>query len=78
MYAKDISRLPDFGSPKVTEASDYKLISEQNATNAPKLDIGFRILKIDASNMKNVYYAPDTVKKSDLVAHADNIKDDRI
>lgn len=38
---------------------------------------GFRVLKIDTSNMKDVYYAPDAVKQTDLVAHADNIKEDR-
>jgi adenine-specific DNA-methyltransferase len=43
-----------------------------------KTDTGFRVLKVDSSNMKDVYYAPDTVKQSDLVAHADNIKGDRM
>jgi adenine-specific DNA-methyltransferase len=47
------------------------------APAVPSLDIGFRALKIDTSNMKDVYYAPDAVKQSDLVAHADNIKEDR-
>jgi adenine-specific DNA-methyltransferase len=41
------------------------------------LDVGFRVMKIDTSNMKDVYYAPDAVKQSDLVAHADNIKEGR-
>ncbi len=39
--------------------------------------LGFRVLKIDTSNMKEVYYTPDAVKQDDLVAHTDNIKDDR-
>lgn len=52
-------------------------IKNANATNAPNLDIGFRVLKVESSNMKDVYYAPDSVKQSDLVAHADNIKEDR-
>ena len=52
-------------------------IREENATNAPSLDVGFRVLKVDTSNMKDVYYAPDAVKQTDLVAHADNIKEDR-
>lgn len=42
-----------------------------------KRDLGFRMLKIDASNMKDVYYAPDAVKQNDLLAHTDNIKEDR-
>jgi adenine-specific DNA-methyltransferase len=52
-------------------------IKTENATTAPKLDIGFRVLKIDTSNMADVYYAPDAVKQTDLVAHTDNIKPDR-
>jgi adenine-specific DNA-methyltransferase len=49
-------------------------IKAENATTAPNLDIGFRVLKIDTSNMEDVYYAPDSVKQSDLVTHEDNIK----
>ncbi len=41
------------------------------------LDIGFRVLKVDSSNMKEVYYKPDALKKDDLFAHVDNIKEDR-
>ncbi|MFO0941557.1 MAG: site-specific DNA-methyltransferase [Pirellulales bacterium] len=41
------------------------------------LDIGFRVLNVDASNMKDVYYAPDILKKDELFAHVDNIKEDR-
>lgn len=52
-------------------------IQAANATTAPSLDIGFRVLKIDTSNMADVYYAPDAVKQSDLVAHTDNIKPGR-
>jgi adenine-specific DNA-methyltransferase len=52
-------------------------IKVENATNAPNLDIGFRVLKIDTSNMADVYYAPDEVKQADLLAHTDNIKSDR-
>lgn len=44
---------------------------------AKDFDAGFRVLKIDTSNMKDVYYAPDQVKQDDLVAHTDNIKEDR-
>jgi adenine-specific DNA-methyltransferase len=52
-------------------------IKAENATNAPKLDSGFRVLKIDSSNLADMYYAPDAVKQADLLAHTDNIKADR-
>lgn len=56
-----------------------KKIKHDNAEKAgiDMLDIGFRVLKVDASNMKDVYYAPDAVKQDDLYAHADNIKEGR-
>jgi len=40
-------------------------------------DIGFRVLKIDTSNMAEVYYTPDGVKQHDLLAAVDNIRPDR-
>lgn len=40
-------------------------------------DIGFRVLKIDTSNMAEVYYTPDGVKQDDLLATVDNIRPDR-
>ena len=40
-------------------------------------DIGFRVLKIDSSNMKDVYYMPDQSNQGDLLAQVDNIKADR-
>lgn len=41
------------------------------------LDIGFRVLKIDSTNMKDVYYTPDAVKQADMLDLASNIKEDR-
>ena len=54
-----------------------KKIKEENATIAPNLDIGFRLLKVDSSNMEDVYYAPDAVEQKQLNLLTDNIKDDR-
>jgi adenine-specific DNA-methyltransferase len=42
-----------------------------------KKDIGFRVLKVDTSNMANVYYAPDALDKANLDLFVDNIKPDR-
>lgn len=40
-------------------------------------DIGFRVLKIDTSNMADVYYTPDTLDKASLDLFVDSIKPDR-
>lgn len=41
------------------------------------LDVGFRVLKIDTSNMKDVYYRPDQLSQADLFESVDNVKPDR-
>ena len=40
-------------------------------------DVGFRVLKIDTSNMEDVYYRPDEVAQSDLLTVVNNVKPDR-
>jgi adenine-specific DNA-methyltransferase len=40
-------------------------------------DVGFRVLKIDTSNMQDVFYRPDQIDQEDLLAAVDNIKPDR-
>lgn len=42
-----------------------------------KLDIGFRVLKLDSSCMKDVYYSPAQMNQSLLTTLEDNIKEDR-
>lgn len=42
-----------------------------------KVDTGFRVLKIDTSNMADVYYSPDALEKGKLDLFVDNIKSDR-
>jgi adenine-specific DNA-methyltransferase len=40
-------------------------------------DVGFRVLKIDTSNMADVYYTPSSLKQDDLLGAVDNIKPGR-
>ena len=42
-----------------------------------ELDIGFRVLKCDSSNMKEVFYKPDEVEQTLFDNYANNIKEDR-
>jgi len=48
-----------------------------NKHTRQNLDVGFRVLRIDTSNMKDVYYSPDDVKQNELHLHTDNIREDR-
>ena len=54
---------------KVTPANDDDVLDN--------LDTGFRVLKLDSSNMKDVYYNPDEYEMNLLDMLSDNIKEDR-
>ena len=47
---------------------------DANARRSAPLDIGFRVLKVDSSNMADVYYTPDTLNQSMLDMMTDNSK----
>ena len=49
------------------------MLAPDTQRNTP-LDIGFRVLKVDSSNMADVYYTPDTLNQSMLDMMTDNIK----
>lgn len=53
-----------------------KKIKQENP-EAIDLDIGFRVLKVDSSNMNEVHYTPDSVAKDDLFKQVEHIKADR-
>ena len=73
----------EIGKERIRRAGE-KILKEQLANNnstlnSPnsKLDIGFRVLKLDDTNMKDVYYAPDDYDQRMLAGLESNIKDDR-
>ncbi|MHB1620073.1 MAG: site-specific DNA-methyltransferase [Sulfuricella sp.] len=76
-FKSGFKTIADIGKERIRRAS--KKIIEDNAgkDGIDQLDIGFRVLKVDSSNMKDVYYAPDAVKQGDLLAQVDNIREDR-
>ena len=52
-------------------------IKAENPLTTKDLDIGFRVLKLDDSNMKDVYYAADEYDQGNLTDMVSNIKEDR-
>ena len=52
-------------------------IKEENPMGTMDLDVGFRVLKCDTSNMKDVYYTPDEYTSDMFDMLTDNIKEDR-
>jgi len=69
------SNIAEIGKERIRRAG--KKVKEAAGLQGQNLDIGFRVLKVDTSNMKDVYYKPDAVKKDDLFDHIENIKEDR-
>lgn len=50
---------------------------EANSSQETKLDVGFRVYRLDSSNMQEVYYRPKDYNQATLDLFADNIKSDR-
>ena len=65
----------EIGKERIRRAGEK--IKEEAGLTAANLDIGFRVLKLDSSNMEDVYYAPDKTSQNDLLARINNIKPDR-
>lgn len=74
-YKAGFSTICEIGKERIRRAGD-KIKSESPMTTQD-LDIGFRVLKLDDTNMKDVYYAPDDYDQGMLAALESNIKDDR-
>ncbi len=65
-------------SSSVTLSTCKQVTSPQGeALGQSTLDIGFRVLRLDSSNMKDVFYRPRDLKKDDLLSYTSNIKEDR-
>ena len=65
----------EIGKERIRRAG--KKVKEEAGLTAADLDIGFRVLKLDSSNMEDVYYAPDKTSQDDLLSLISNIKPDR-
>ncbi len=65
----------EIGKERIRRAG--KKIKEEHP-EAKDLDIGFRVLKLDSSNMKDVFYTPSKVTQMNLFDSAENIKEDRL
>ena len=66
-------KITEIGKERIRRAG--KKIKEEAGLQGQNLDIGFRVLKLDSSNMQDVYYTPKVFTERDLFA--DNVKPDR-
>lgn len=70
-----LKTISDVGQERIRRAG--KKIKEESGMLAQNLDIGFRVLKLDSSNMQEVYYNPSAMTQSLLDSTVDNVKSDR-
>lgn len=52
-------------------------MSETQPESGTPVDVGFRCLRLDSSNMENVYYTPEEISQQDMFSLVDNVKSDR-
>lgn len=74
-YKAGYKNICEIGKERIRRAG--KKIKEENGLTATNLDTGFRVLKLDSSNMQDVYYTPTAMSQSLLDMTVDNIKPDR-
>lgn len=72
-YKAGYKNICEIGEERIRRAGD-KIKAEHPDAD---LDIGFRVFRVDESNMKDVYYHPETVRQQDLFEQVSNIKEDR-
>ena len=75
-YKAGYKNICEIGKERIRRAG-RKIKEEAGLTAPADLDIGFRCLRLDESNMKPVYYTPDEVGQQDLFSLVDNVKEDR-
>ena len=74
-YKTGYKNICEIGKKRIRRAG--KKIKEENPLTTQNLDTGFRVLKCDSSNMKDVYYNPSEYEPSLFESLTDNIKEDR-
>lgn len=74
-YKAGYKNICEIGKERIRRAG--KKIKEENPLTTQNLDIGFRVLKCDSSNMEDVYFTPKEYMDKQQSLFIDNIKKDR-
>ena len=65
----------EIGKERIRRAG--KKIKEESPLTTQDLDTGFRVLKLDSTNMEDIYYSPKDISQATLFSQVDNVKPDR-
>ena len=74
-YKAGYKNICEIGKERIRRAGAK--IKADSPLTTQRLDTGFRVLKLDSSNMKDVFYSPKETEQQDLFALVDNVKPDR-
>lgn len=74
-YKAGYKNICEIGKERIRRAGDK--IKSENLLLTSNLDTGFRVLKVDSSNMKDIYYSPNEISQDFLSSLESNIKEDR-
>ncbi len=74
-YKAGYKNICEIGKERIRRAG--KKIKEESPLTTQDLDTGFRVLKLDSSNMEDVYYSPKDTDQRTLFNMVDNVKPDR-
>ena len=74
-YKAGFSNICEIGKERIRRAG--KEIKDESGLFVQDLDVGFRVLRLDSSNMEDVYYNPEALSRDLLGRTVDNIKIDR-
>ena len=74
-YKAGYKNICEIGKERIRRAGAK--IKADSPLTTQNLDTGFRVLKLDSSNMKEVFYSPKETSQLELFTLVDNVKDDR-
>ena len=74
-YKVGYKNICEIGKERIRRAG--KKIKDESPLTTQDLDTGFRVLKLDSTNMENIYYSPKDISQADLFTQVDNVKSDR-
>ncbi|HIF9106916.1 TPA: site-specific DNA-methyltransferase [Photobacterium damselae] len=75
-YKAGYKNIAEISKERIRRAG-RKLLEKNAEDRNQSLDVGFRVIKLDSSNMAEVYYNPEAISQADLFAQVDNVKEDR-
>ena len=74
-YKMGFKTICDAAKERIRRAG--KKIKEESPLTTQNLDTGFRVLKLDSTNMEDIYYSPGNINQANLFSLVDNVKPGR-